>query len=98
MSNQALFKAAVDQIKADYPALAPEAVISFLLVCSMTGETVGKIAQAAQMTEPETYRHIADLQRLGLVGLENVGTGANLVNLTEAGRALVDRVNHVLGG
>ena len=93
MQNQALLKRAVDRIKEDHAALSPEAVICLILIISNPGQTVGKIAVAAGLTEPLAYRFIAELQKLDLVSLANVGNGANEVTLSAKGEELAEQVN-----
>lgn len=93
VNNKALLKRAVDRIKSDYSAMSPEAVVCLIVALGNPGMTVGQISQIAGMTEPVGYRHIAELQRLDLVSLENDGTGANKVNLSEKGQAFADEVN-----
>ncbi|WP_420429669.1 hypothetical protein [Kordiimonas sp.] len=89
MSNKAVLEHAASYFKAQYPGLTAEAIICFLVVVDLNEPTVGDVARAVGMTEPQAYQHISMLtpSGAGIIQLQNEGDGRNIVLLTEAGLA-----------
>lgn len=96
MQQKELFKAAVLAVKAQFPALDPEAVICLLVLFGNEGKTVGKISEYVGMTEPETYRHLSVLQRSDIATLHNTGTGSNEVFLSEHGKQVREQIQQAV--
>jgi len=91
MSNKDILEHATRYFKANYPGLMAESIVSFLVLIDLgEGATVGDVARAVSMTEPQCYHYIAQLNigsGAGLVKLENAGDGKNYVHLTDLGEA-----------
>lgn len=89
MSNKDILEHAAAYFKRAYPNLMAESIISFLVLIDLDeGATVGDIARAVGMTEPQCYHFITPLgigAGAGLVSLENTGDGKNHVHLTALG-------------
>jgi len=91
MNNKDILEHASAYLKANFPGLMAESVICFLVLIDLEeGATVGDVARAVGMTEPDCYHYIAQLNvgsGAGLIRLENSGDGRNHVYLTPLGDA-----------
>ena len=91
MDNKNTLERASAYFKAHFPSLMAESIVAFLVLIDLDeGASVGDIARAIGMTEPQCYHFIAQLNigsGAGLLRLENTGDGKNLVHLTDAGQA-----------
>jgi len=91
MSNKEILERATSYIKGNFPGLLAESVVAFLVIIDMDdGASVGEVARALGMTEPQCYQFISQLNigsGAGLVRLENSGDGKNLIHLTDIGQA-----------
>ncbi len=98
MSNKAVLEQAASYFKTQYPGLTAEAIICFLVVVDLNEPTVGDVARAVGMTEPQAYQHISMLtpSGAGIVQLQNAGDGRNVVHLTEAGMAAKSAIEAAL--
>ncbi|MCJ9429696.1 hypothetical protein [Kordiimonas marina] len=87
MSNKSVLEQAAFLFKSQYPSLTAEAIICFLMILDLDDPTVGKVAQAVGMTEPQAYHFISELGSTGagLIKFVNRGDGANVCELTQAG-------------
>ncbi|WCL55183.1 hypothetical protein [Gimibacter soli] len=89
MSDREMLKQASGFFKSHYPGLMPEAIVAFLFIAGSEKQlTVGDVARALGMTEPDAYKHISHLavgRGAGLVQLANLGEGRNGISLTETG-------------
>lgn len=96
MSNKEILQHATAFFKQHYPGLTAESVICFLVLVDLgDGATVGQVASAVGMAEPNCYQHMAQLTAgigAGLISFQNSGDGANHVHLTDAGMAARDAV------
>jgi DNA-binding transcriptional ArsR family regulator len=89
VNNKAILEQASAYFKSHHSGLSAEAIICFLVMIDLRTPTVGDIARAVGMTEPQAYQHISMLtpSGAGLVSLVNAGDGRNMVNLTPTGNA-----------
>jgi len=91
MSDKDLLKQASGFFKSHYPGLVPEAIVAFLYVAGAEKElTVGDVARALGLTEPDAHKHLSQIatgRGVGLVHMVNMGEGRNGVALTELGEA-----------
>jgi hypothetical protein len=91
MSNKNILEHATKYFKIYYPGLMAESIVSFLVLIDLDeAATVGAVARAVGMTEPQCYHFIAQLNiggGVGLVRLENTGDGKNYIHLTDQGEA-----------
>lgn len=92
MDSKTILEAASGYFKKAYPGLTAEAVVCFLVIMGMDeGPTVGDVARALGMTEPDTYHHLTLLtsgKGAGLISLENTGDGRSVIHVTEEGKAI----------
>ncbi|WP_262689949.1 MarR family transcriptional regulator [Kordiimonas aestuarii] len=89
MSNKSILEQASAYFKSHHPGLAAESIICFLVLIDLGEPTVGEIARAVGMTEPQAYQHISTLSAsgAGLIALVNAGDGRNIITLTGPGQA-----------
>lgn len=87
MSNKSVLEQAAFIFKSQYPGLSAEAIICFLVILDLESPTVGQVAQAVGMTEPQAYHFLSELGSTGagLVKFVNRGDGANICQITQAG-------------
>jgi DNA-binding transcriptional ArsR family regulator len=90
VSDKDILQQAVSVFKRSYPGLTAEAIICFIVASDLEDPTVGQIAQAVGMTEPQAYQHISMLTSsgVGLVTLQNTGDGRNVILLSALGLQL----------
>lgn len=97
MSNKDILEHASAYFKSNFPSLMAESIVAFLVLIDLPeGSTVGDVARAVGMTEPQCYHFIAQLNiggGAGLVRLENSGDGKNHIYLTELGMAAKQAVS-----
>jgi len=96
MTNKDTLETAAAYFKATYPNLLAESIIAFLVLIELgDGASVGEVARAIGMTEPQCYHFLGQLNTgsgAGLISLENTGDGKSLIHLTGAGQAAKEAV------
>jgi len=89
MSNKDILEHAAAYFKNNHSHLTAESVVCFLVLIDLgDGCSVGEVANAVGMTEAECYRQLAQLNvgaGAGLVSLENLGGGKNIIRLSHDG-------------
>jgi len=90
MSNKDILESAAAYFKRHHPHLTAESIVCFVVLIDLgDGCTVGDVARAVGMAEPECYRQLAQLNvgsGEGLLKLENTGDGSNRVSLSDRGQ------------
>lgn len=94
MLQKELLVQSVSILREMVPGVSPEAAVSFLVLGSHGNMKVGELARTVGLTEPDAYRFLKDLTgQHGLVRMENMGDGSNMLLLTPAGQAVVAQIN-----
>ena len=88
VSNKTILEQASSYFKSHHPGLSAEAIICFLVMIDLGEPTVGAVASAVSMSEPQAYQHISTLSPsgAGLVAVVNAGDGRNVVTLSDTGK------------
>lgn len=99
VSNKAILERASSYFKSHHPGLSAEAIICFLVMIDLGEPTVGAVARAVGMTEPQAYQHISTLSPsgAGLVSLINAGDGRNVITLSRTGEEAKAAILAALG-
>ncbi len=99
VSNKAILEQASSYFKSHHPGLSAEAIICFLVMIDMGDVTVGAVARAVGMTEPQAYQHISTLSPsgAGLINLVNAGDGRNVISFSAQGEAAKAAILAALG-
>jgi len=89
MSDRDILEHAAAYFKSNHPHLTAESIVCFLVLIDLgDGCSVAEVARAVGMSEPNCHRQMAQLNvgsGAGLVALENMGDGRNIVHLSTDG-------------
>lgn len=98
MSNREILEAATNVLKLRYPSLNAESMVAFMVIADHDEPTIGEIAVAIGLSDPQVFQYMAPLRAAGLVNLQAHATGSNSIILTERGEEAKQAIAEIFAG